>query len=655
MLKLADLRTPWALLGTLAGASLGVGIVTALAATQPQVDGRWDFHGPSVPVTEAELAGSLRERPDALELQTSQSVSTRELSFREGRVAFRAWLPETSELHIGFGAGQGPSSVQQGGPPQGGRRTSITLDPSLGSLQGVGLQCRGAEQSVPAEAEWELEVQGGVVQVRAGGRSVGECRGPIPEGPVSFGAGLRRVRVDDVRIEARGGGVLEDDFEGALSGGLALGLGGLLGALFGLLGLRSRGLALAAAPLLLAAPLSQLPLRGLLDALRLLSVNEACGGLLFATLPALLASIVVLMGLDLRRAVASLLGLLGALAALLLGLRATAWMPLLAAVPVWAGLAWVNRHPVPRRALISYALLGVLLWVSEVALRWTPAGSTWQRTAGWERAGQEFRELIELREYRSYPSEGFPVRPPEPSARPRIVALGSSSTGGAFQMDDLDLFWPRQLQDRMPGWEVVNQGVGGWNSLHVRLYAESQLEALEPDIVAIYLGHNDLLTRTAMSYAAYYAQYRPGQGMGGGLSDFLHRSRLFNGFKFAVLAAVRRDQAVAVPVDDARDNLRAVVELARAQEARVLLITEGLNPDPGPMEPYAEMQRELAEETGQLYLDAATLLHGRSGEQLFLDDCHLSATGHEVLAEAIADLLQDQGYGRTSQPEPVQR
>ncbi|MCP4809041.1 MAG: hypothetical protein GY913_13515 [Proteobacteria bacterium] len=62
------------------------------------------------------------------------------------------------------------------------------------------------------------------------------------------------------------------------------------------------------------------------------------------------------------------------------------------------------------------------------------------------------------------------------------------------------------------------------------------------------------------------------------------------------------------------------------------------------MSPYAAMQLELAQATGSGFLDAATGLHARRHEDLFLDDCHLTQRGHSVLAQDVATTLRELGW-----------
>jgi lysophospholipase L1-like esterase len=279
---------------------------------------------------------------------------------------------------------------------------------------------------------------------------------------------------------------------------------------------------------------------------------------------------------------------------------------------------------------------------AEVGLRLTRLGEDWDVGALQARAERALDALTVERRHRDYPDEGYPVRPPDP--RPgvrRVVALGSSSTGGAFQMDDLGLFWPARLGERLGprGWEVVNQGVGGWNSLHVRLYLEQQVDALAPDLVVVYLGHNDL-EPSALTARQSWERYRDRRAW----TLALARSRAFTGLRLTLQALVGREGTCAVPPADARENLAAIVRAANDRGARVLLVTEGLDPDPAPMAGYGALMRDLAAGTGNRWLDGAGALHALGSPDLFIDDCHLSAQGHEVLAGLVEAALDEAGW-----------
>lgn len=644
------------------GAAAGWGLWAAVAGSLPELDpAAWATRGAAVPVADAALAGPLPPSPSAVDLWEYRAFAPRLPAFATGRVSITARVPPRGQLRVWLGAtlaNAGPMPpVQPGdvpdtpppmrhGPPPPGADTakvddqpSILVDRARGRLGGIGLDCAPA----PAPKErFTLQLQLGerVVDVWVDGVKATRCVGPVRAGELVVASGVERVLVERTWVQTPGG-ELDGDFAGgvhsaALGAGLA-GLGLLAGAALPL------DLALGLAPLLLLPLLGRLDLRGALDTLRLLEVPTPLGPALFAGVPAALGGVAALAR---RLPLWPALGVaaLPALVAAAFSTGLAAWAGLL--VP-WAALAWVNTHPVRARVPLSWALCLVLLAGGELAARHSALDRSWVVTAGWKRGADEFRELLELKRWRSYPESGFPVQPPAPDpSRHRIVALGGSSTGGAWQMDDLGLFWPAKLEERLRdrGWEVVNQGVGGWNTLHVRLYAESQIERLQPDVLALYVGHNDVRIPSPVRWSELYRAWREPERKVGAAAAWLGQWRLYNGLKFAVLGLRPGGEGVAVPVPDARENLAAIIAAAQARGAHVLLMTEALNPDPLPMEPYAEMQAALAAETGERYLDAATALWRSGRSDLFLDDCHLSREGHVLLAAEVEGALVEAGW-----------
>jgi lysophospholipase L1-like esterase len=182
----------------------------------------------------------------------------------------------------------------------------------------------------------------------------------------------------------------------------------------------------------------------------------------------------------------------------------------------------------------------------------------------------------------------------------------------------------------------------------MRLYVESQMERLRPDLLAVYVGHNDVLTRMAVPYRTLYAQYLAARGGASAgaqrLAGWLGGSRLYMGLTYALLGLRDHEAAVAVPVPDARENLRVVQGLAHAAGARVVFMSEGLAPDPAPMAPYTAMLRGLAEDGGDLFVDTAAALHAARNPDLFIDDCHLTEQGHAFVAARVEEALVTNGW-----------
>lgn len=660
----------------LAGAALGWGLWQAGAGLLPEADpARWTTRGGAVPIEVADLAGALAPRPDALDLWSHRAAAPRLAPMGDGTVTVEAVVPDGGQLLVRLGAhgwggpaapsraGGGPRGPggPGGGPPPTLHDPAPTVLVDRGGrdrIVGVNLGCPPAAAPANDRFTLELVVRGQTVDVSVDGVPATSCTGARGRGAVVLGSGVMRVQVDAVTVAPADAPAFTDTFGGfgrsAGAGALAALVGAGLGLLLGRLP-RARGLALALLPLLAAPPLGALDLRGWLDTLRLLDLPTALGPLVLAGVPAAVG-LALWWGAGARSPGRALLGAtlaplvaLGAAAALRFPPDTLGWALLAGLAWPLAALAWVNTHPTRARVPLSYALTALVLVGAELGVRRTGLDVTWTPTAGYTRAREEFAELLELRRYRSYPDELFPVRPPERDpARPRIVALGGSSTGGAFQMDDLALFWPRRLEERLPGWEVVNQGVGGWNTLHMRLYLESQLERLDPDGVVVYAGHNDLLTRTPVPYRTLLEQYRRPEATVRRVAAALEGSRLYVGLRHALLALRDRGGAVAVPLPDARENLTAITAAARSRGAWVLLVTEGLAPDALPMRPWTAMTEAVAAETGAGTLDAASRFEAEGDPSLFLDDCHLSVDGHVRLAGWIAAALGERGWVGTA-------
>ena len=656
------------------GVCLGFAVWLAVAGSMEEVDRElWVLTPPPIPIVTGALVGELPPAPLALDLDAYEGIAPAHLPFQHGRIELKARVPTDGQLHIHLGtmanrAAPMPPNTMAGlpaePPPDGEFVPPHAYRPARPAPAGVvllidrtrrdqitstELNCTAARAPSTERFEITLEATADGLAVELDGQPHTRCTGSWPRGDVVISSGIRRIQLEHLSITDPGGETLSEDFTTPLRSWLGALMACLAGGLLGGWGLVRWRLVPASLPLLAVPLLAMLDLQPWLDSLRLLALPTTQAPLLAAgSLAVALWLLRAARGTPASAAAtAAAVPVTVAVAALLAGWPpdALGWVLLGGCALPWVALGWVNTHPLRFRGPISWGLCLVLLLVAELGVRATALDDSWHRTAGWERARIEFEELLVLQQHRSYPSEGFPIQPPEP--RPdlrRMVALGSSSTGGAYQMDDLDLFWPKQLEEGLQGWQVVNQGVGGWNSLHVRLYTESQIERLGAEIYLIYLGHNDVLSTAPIPYAKLLERYQPLHPRAQTLKLALERSRLFVGFEFAVLALRDRKAAVAVPVEDARDNLAAIVQAAQAQGARVALITEALNPDPLPVRPYGAMLEELADQTGSLYIDAATVLWERSDPDLFLDDCHLSVRGHQALAALIHERLDQTGW-----------
>ena len=452
-----------------------------------------------------------------------------------------------------------------------------------------------------------------------------ECVAPAADGPAVLRAGLQRVRVKLAPPPQPGWVRLA-----------AAGIGGLLGGLLGLgqSRLRSPRLAvLASLPALICLLALTWDAANLVETLRVIDLPARRLPLLLGLIPAAFAHVAVATG-ALRRG--QLPGTVLALALTGLGvgmLFDATWARIylgLAGAAV-GGIVWLQRNPIRGWNLLSVALVLGALGAVEYALRWSSASQAWglRNAEGAATPAEDFAAL-EAGTFRDYPSAGFPVAV-GPKRGPRIVCLGGSSTGGAWQNDRLDQFYPARMQTRG---EVVNQGVGAWNSLHIRLFLEENLERLDPDVLTVYLGVNEALQLPA-DMNALYERFQRGALKAPGVD-----LRLFQGFRLVVLGL--RGKTAAVPPEHFEQNLRAIAQ--RAAPARVLLLSEGVQPRPDGFAAWADAMRQVAaEEPNVAFADSAVALQ-RLGPVAFLDQNHLSDAGHRALARFIDDTLRDLGW-----------
>lgn len=321
-------------------------------------------------------------------------------------------------------------------------------------------------------------------------------------------------------------------------------------------------------------------------------------------------------------------------------------------------IVWVNARELRGFNLISLAGVVLAAVAADQGLRWTAYGGRLMGVSGRGGAGMDdpgsqqvdafsgFRALEETQAFRDYPDQDYPVRPtPRRADATRLVALGGSSTGGAWQNDDLDEFWPAEVERSLGGTvQAVNQGVGGWTSLHIRRYLETRMDLVDPDVVVLYIGHNDILTESPRPYRQLHAAWRAGGGWSMGVSKLLAGVPAYQAARFWVQALVRSGGGAAVPVDDARGNIAAIHDLLSEREVPMVLALEGVAPDPSVLGAYGGMMDALAAAPDIAYVDTASRLADPRQGTTFLDDCHLTATGHAVVARAIVETLQTEGW-----------
>ena len=436
-------------------------------------------------------------------------------------------------------------------------------------------------------------------------------------------------------------------------------LAALAGGTLVIVGVQRRpGLGAAAYPLLAILPLALGDVEGWLQGARIHSSDPLWVAL---TLP-LGAAFLVGLGIEMARAsrrdppkplARQALRCAGAGALVFAGLSGLAGPDQIFAVLAFGGVGaglsvvlWANcrARDLTTFNWVSLGAISLAVLCGELGVRGTASGRSWAGLASPGLAleseanlSKSFSMLESDQVHTDYPDQGYPVSPPPRGDAMRIVALGGSSTGGAFVADNLDAFFPSRLDDLLGDpVQVLNQGVGGWTTLHIRRYVETRLVDLDPDIGLLYVGHNDLLTRSRVPYRDLHRAWSGSQR----LSGLLGRSWLYRGTRFALESSLGRRDAAAGPLEHARENLEALASAFATANAQLLLVPEVVTPPTPELQRYGRMMKDVAALHGHVaWFDPAETLRDPANGRVFLDDVHLSERGHQVMARELRAAL----------------
>jgi lysophospholipase L1-like esterase len=273
---------------------------------------------------------------------------------------------------------------------------------------------------------------------------------------------------------------------------------------------------------------------------------------------------------------------------------------------------------------------------------------------------------------------GPEIRPVKAPGTMRLFCLGDSSTYG-FSISRDEATWPARLQlylnanTKPERFEVINAGAPGYSSFECLSMLEYRGLDLQPDIVVVYLGFNDLRASTWPKVAGDNSHFRKSWGVPERplvsaleLSETFLLARWF--FTDYRSRAVELARYVIVPEDgdqlthglqppkeqgfaNFRRNLQTIVAVAREHHARVLLLTQAygeatIDAQRAPIIGAAmarfcrivrEVSRDHPADVGIALLDARRLLPTMSG--IFTDGVHMNDDGADFLARLITARL----------------
>ena len=158
--------------------------------------------------------------------------------------------------------------------------------------------------------------------------------------------------------------------------------------------------------------------------------------------------------------------------------------------------------------------------------------------------------------------------------RKRILVIGDSCTFG-WGVEQEDAF-PQLLQQRLDRgphagrYRVINAGVPGYTSYHGRLYLAERGLALEPAVVVVGYGFNDIAPAGDVRASLdWQRRIMPLLRLDDALIDW---SRLWRWIRIKTLRPLPPDGPLRSTPAQYGDNIREIVRLARTAGAHVVLI-----------------------------------------------------------------------------------
>lgn len=257
---------------------------------------------------------------------------------------------------------------------------------------------------------------------------------------------------------------------------------------------------------------------------------------------------------------------------------------------------------------------------------------------------------------------------PKPDGVRRFVTTGDSSVFG-FGVED-DQVFSAVAADRLgDGVEAINAAIPGYSSFQSINLLRMRVLDLDPDLFVIgnIWSDNNFDSFVDKQLLTHYRAYE--EGPIARLRRAFAASAVFRVLDWRLRVErtateiqkvgwmLGRDYQVGerrVEIDDYAHNLQTLVDMARGAGAEVVFLMLANEEDvPAPQggpgsawDPYRDVMREAAARNGAPLLEIPPVFQasGKTDESLFLDQMHPTATGHRLMGEALADLLEEKGW-----------
>jgi len=182
--------------------------------------------------------------------------------------------------------------------------------------------------------------------------------------------------------------------------------------------------------------------------------------------------------------------------------------------------------------------------------------------------------------------------------------------------------------------EVVNAGMPGYSSFQCLRYLKRDLLKYQPDLLLVHVGPND---RAAAVYFADKEQPRSPQwivDMQNTLGRFqtyslLSRIIFYFRYKFWTKPLMKP----RVSFEDYRKNLADIVELGRNNGFQIIFLPSLRKDKKGLYQLLPLPEKSMAVDSLRVFQE------NQKNAPLFLDECHLTVSGNQLMANTIAEFL----------------
>ena len=253
------------------------------------------------------------------------------------------------------------------------------------------------------------------------------------------------------------------------------------------------------------------------------------------------------------------------------------------------------------------------------------------------------------------------------AAAPSVLVLGPSSAfgWGVRQEETYAAELQSLLENRM---RVYNAGEIGYSSEQgVHLFSQPEVQALEPDIVVIAYGVNDLDRHRFyfQSSRTDKEEFREAKSEWSVRTvDFIHSDAFLHlllksaGALGATISSPETRGSVRVSIEEFKKNIGAMIDMAQRQGSSVIVLTTATNVEAAlSSETDAVKRSEISRIINEIPKYNAALLkiaaekkvhigtieqwfEGKERTSLFVDPIHFSPEGNRIIAEELYDIIK---------------